>query len=238
MIPPSFFLHKVDDTSIDGTYHLFVRWMKNSNKYIIRKKSLSGSVTIFQYFTGSGESINKAWSNRGNLDYLDYCRYKAAILHSPSPWQNNCSEASCSIINHLTTKKLMQNENHINVEGIDESQVVFEIIGTTVRSIINIDTNQDGDIQLLEGLNALQTVAVKVIRQLPDIDVLKREIKDYTEGEKADLIADLSNEMEIPTAKMNAMVVRAAQIVLDAIDLVIDAGRPETDWETVTVVRA
>ncbi|PHN06959.1 hypothetical protein [Flavilitoribacter nigricans] len=129
----------------------------------------------------------------------------------------------------------MQNQDHINVEGIDESKVVADILGTSVRSLVNIDTNQDGDIQLLEGLNALQTIAVKVIRQLPDLAALKREVKDYTEGEKDELISDLAEEIGLPNAKMQALVIRAAQIVLDAIDLIIDAGRPEEDFETTSV---
>lgn len=125
----------------------------------------------------------------------------------------------------------MQENDHINAEGIEQSEIVAGILGTTVRSIINIDTNQDGEIQLLEGLNAVQVIAVKVIRKIPDLNTFKLEIKDYTEGEKDQLIDQISAEMGIEKAKTRELVKRGARIILDVIDLIIDAGRPASDFE-------
>lgn len=129
----------------------------------------------------------------------------------------------------------MQNQDHVNEVGIEQSEIVAEILTTSVKAIIEIDTNQDGDVQFVEGLNAVQTIAFKAIKRLPNLTILKAEVKDYTEGEKDDLIDTLSEDTGITSAKLKALIIRAAAIVLDVIDLIIDAGRPEEDFETTSI---
>lgn len=124
----------------------------------------------------------------------------------------------------------------VNRIGIEESRPVLAILGTTIRSVVNIDTNQDGDIQLIEMLNAVQTVAVKVIRKIPNLAQFRAEASDYTESEKEELINDLAVEIGIPRIKMQVLVVRGAKLVLDIIDFVIDAGRPDADFVQAEVI--
>lgn len=124
----------------------------------------------------------------------------------------------------------MQSEQ--NRLGIEESKVVFSLFGTTVRAIANIDTDGDGSIETLEILNGVQTIALKALRDLPNIGAFRAEAGDYTEVEKAELLNDLADETQFTSAKLDALFDRAMSIILNTIDLVIDARRPESDFVT------
>lgn len=128
----------------------------------------------------------------------------------------------------------MQDAN--NQVGIEESKVVFSLIGTSVRAVANLDTNKDGTIQTLEILNGVQVIALKALRNLPDIRAFRSEAVDYTEAEKAELIETLHIETQIPSAKLDVLFTRAANIILNVADLVIDAARPESDFIASTQV--
>lgn len=117
-----------------------------------------------------------------------------------------------------------------NTLGIEESRPLFSLIGTAVRAVAQIDSNGDGSIEVLEILNAVQLIAIKVLRKVPNINAFRQEAADFSEAEKAELIAILSAETQMVSAKLDTLFDRAAAIVLDVVDFAIDARRPEEDF--------
>jgi len=115
--------------------------------------------------------------------------------------------------------------------GIEQTKITAGIITTAITSIANLDSNQDGNVQALEILNALQNVAFKVIRKVPDLTQLKLEVTDYSEAEKAQIAAQIVAEVEMPAAKTEYLVERGINIVIDVIDFIMEVQKPAEYFE-------
>jgi len=122
-------------------------------------------------------------------------------------------------------------QNLVEKYGIDESKKVFSIVATGITAVSNLDSNQDGHIKTIEVLNAIQVVAIKVIGGTPNLIEFRKEATDYSEAEKAILVDGIAADVEMPRKKVEVLVERALAIVLDTVDLVIDAQRPDEDFE-------
>lgn len=80
MKTPTYFINKADVNDPGDDYYLYISWAYNENKYVIKKVSVSGTVTTTQYYTGSGSSISDDWTNRAGLTYTDHLPIKEAVL--------------------------------------------------------------------------------------------------------------------------------------------------------------
>lgn len=118
-----------------------------------------------------------------------------------------------------------------NNHGITSSKPIFQLVGTAIYSVVNIDSNKDGQVTTLEVLGAVQIVAFQVIKDVPNLKEFRKEAADYTEAEKEELIRDLVQTTNFAKAKLAVLFERGTKIVLDIIDFVIDARRPEEDFE-------
>lgn len=137
-----------------------------------------------------------------------------------------------NIHHHYSTKKEDMAQQNIEKYGIEESKPTVEIITTAITSVANLDTNQDGDIQALEVLNALQTVAFKVIRRVPNLAQLRLEVTDYSEAEKQELRQLIIAQVDMPSAKVEYLVERALNILIDLVDFAMEVQKPAEEFES------
>lgn len=116
--------------------------------------------------------------------------------------------------------------------GIEETKPTIEIITTAISSVANLDSNQDGDIQTIEVLNALQVVAFKVIRRIPKLDKLRQEVTDYSEKEKQEIYAIVRAQVSMPKPKVEYLVERAINIIIDLADFVMEVQKSDDEFES------
>ena len=114
--------------------------------------------------------------------------------------------------------------------GITQTKPTVEIITTAITAVATLDTNQDGDIQTLEVLNALQTVAFKVIRQVPNLAELRLEVTDYSEAEKHEIYAIVKAQVSMPSPKIEYLVERSLNIIIDLVDFAMEVQKPDEEF--------
>jgi len=124
-----------------------------------------------------------------------------------------------------------QQDQPVEQYGIEETKPTLEIITTTITAVANMDSNKDGDIQTIEVLNSLQLVAFKVIRQIPDIKKLRQEATDYSEAEKEEIYNIIKANVSMPKAKIEYLVERALNIIIDLVDFVMEMQKPDEEFE-------
>lgn len=118
-----------------------------------------------------------------------------------------------------------------NVYGIDESKKIAIIAGTVLDSTLNIDQDNDDKIEGLEIFNSVQKTAMAVMQNVPDRSEFAKERGDYT-AEEIDRLADTAAQKTGNTSpKFRFLFKRALIIVLNVYDFIVDAGRPDEDFD-------
>lgn len=118
-----------------------------------------------------------------------------------------------------------------NLLGIENLKPTAKIIAISASKIINIDENQDGKVSTREILGAVGDVAISVIGQTPNLRESGKEALDLSEAEKIELVSLIMDQLNLTSAKANALVNRALSIVLNIFDFVIDVQRPNEYFE-------
>ena len=114
-----------------------------------------------------------------------------------------------------------------NLYGIDNLKPTARIIGSAITSVANLDANKDGNISGGEIVTSVWQLSSKVLGNRPDLKALKNEGLDLNEAEKAELVEIVAQETVMPRKKVEVLVERGVAIVLDLVDFIIDAQKPE-----------
>lgn len=122
-------------------------------------------------------------------------------------------------------------DTNANTYGIENTMPTVRLLAAVISAGANLDTNQDGAISAVEIFNAIQGIVIKALSNRPQsIELLKKEVLDLSEAEKAELGEIIKNEINMPSAKAEQLVQRGLIVFIDVADFIVDAMRPAEEF--------
>lgn len=104
--------------------------------------------------------------------------------------------------------------------GVDQLLPSSSLLGELITSIVTLDENQDGQIQLLEAVNKLQTIAFKAytVYNTTDWAIAKAQLKDIDTGEILQVVETVAVTFDIPNDEAETLIEDWAKFIFETLD--------------------
>lgn len=104
--------------------------------------------------------------------------------------------------------------------GVDQLLPSSSLLGELITSIVTLDENQDGQIQLLEAVNKLQTLAFKAytVYNTTDWQTAKAQLKDIDTGEILEIVETVAVTFDIPNDEAETLIEDWAKFIFRTLD--------------------